>query len=81
MVNILPNLEQLNPIYKLIESKKSFPIGFMYRKMDALDVPLSTEFTSPLSARSASKKAGEVAALVKISYSAEISVENDEIAV
>jgi len=38
MINIIPNFEQLHSLNKLIESKKTFPIGFMYRKMEVLDV-------------------------------------------
>jgi len=56
MPNIVPNFEQLNPLYKMIESKKSFPIGFMYRNMDSYDVAQSNEFTWRLGPRSAAEK-------------------------
>jgi hypothetical protein len=56
MINILPNFEQLHSLNKLIESKNSFNIGFMYRNLDQIDVPISNEFTWRLGPRSASEK-------------------------
>jgi hypothetical protein len=57
MPYIIPSIEQLNSLYKMIiESKKSYPIGFMSRYMNSLYVPQSNEFTWQLGPRSASEK-------------------------
>ena len=56
MINIIPNFEQVHNINKMIESKKSFTIGFMYRNLDSIDVPVTKEFTWRLGPRSASEK-------------------------
>jgi len=56
MINIIPNFEQLLSLNKLIESKKSFPIGFMYINIDAIDVAISNEFNWRLGPRTASEK-------------------------
>ena len=56
MINIIPNFEQLHNLNKLIETKSSFNIGFMYRNLDQIDVSISNEFTWRLGPRSASEK-------------------------
>jgi hypothetical protein len=56
MINIIPNFEQLYPLNKMIESKSTYNIGFMYRNLDQIDVSISNEFTWRVGSRQASEK-------------------------
>ena len=56
MLNIKPSFEQEHILNKIIASKNSINIGFLYRNMDQLDVPISNEFTWRLGPRTASEK-------------------------
>ena len=56
MINIKPNLEQEHSLNKLISSKSTLNIGFMYRNLDQIDVPTSNDFTWRLGPRAASEK-------------------------
>jgi hypothetical protein len=56
MINIIPNFEQLHSLNKLIETKSSFNIGFMYRNLDQVDVAKSNDFTWRVGTRAASEK-------------------------
>jgi hypothetical protein len=56
MPQVIPSDEAKLKLYKSIESKETFNIGYRYRQCDMTTVPQSTDFTWQLGARAAAAK-------------------------